>query len=74
MPAGRRAENGSLIARFERGLAAWEAHGLYRRQVLEASFRQPSCSLSTMTEELAERAFHWTNEIAVRLQAKHLGS
>ncbi|MBI2917805.1 MAG: hypothetical protein HYY01_07395 [Chloroflexi bacterium] len=58
----------SLIARFERGLAAWEAHGLDRRQVLEASFLQPSCSLSTMTEELAERAFRWTNEIAVQLQ------
>ncbi len=64
----------SLIARFERGLAAWEAHGLDRRQVLEASFLQPSCSLSTMTEELAERAFNWTNEIATRLQVEHFGN
>jgi len=63
----------SLLERFERGLASWEAHGLERRQVLEASFIVPSCSLATMTEELAERAFHYTNQLAARLRARYFG-
>lgn len=63
----------SLLARFERGLAAWEAHGLDRGQVLEASFIIASCSLATMTEELAERAFNYTHEVSARLRARYFG-
>ncbi|MBI2917755.1 MAG: hypothetical protein HYY01_07140 [Chloroflexi bacterium] len=63
----------SLLERFDRGLAAWEAHGLDRGQVLDASFVIASCSLATMTEELAERAFNYTNEVSARLRAQYFG-
>ncbi len=62
----------SLLARFDRGLAAWEAHGLRREQVLASSYIISSCSLATMTEELAERAFNYTHEVSARLRAQYL--
>ena len=63
----------SLVARFEQGLDCMEAHGLKRKQLLETAFLQPSCSLGTMTEELAERAFHYTLEMSNLLRASYFG-
>jgi len=63
----------SLVERFERSVASWEAHGLDRDQVLDASFIGPSCSLSTMTEELAERAFDYVCEVSARLRSRYFG-
>lgn len=63
----------SLVQRLERAMQLLIDTGIDKDLLLESSWITPSCEPSTMTIELAEKAFSFTKDVSQRMREKYFG-
>ena len=63
----------SLMERLEGCIQSVVDKGVDKQALLEASWVTPTCEPATMSVELAERVYEFTNEVSQRMRQKYFG-